>query len=209
MAQSTPGGTSADDFDDLLGNDEPQAPEAAAGPDIETFDDLLAQDDVASSDSDGEPELTPEQKRIKELEAALAELDRKDASVAELTPEQLRIIELENQLADRQASVSELQYAPTPDGSEKILFHFRKDGLILFGNVWMRGQEIEVVVGSHEHKRIERVLEILDDEDAQMAKWGDRYIARGPFRPRKGEKFDDDVAREDQRRGRRVPVRTR
>lgn len=200
----------ADDFDDLLGGDETQVPETPAGPDIETFDDLLAQDDDSTSDSAKETELTPDQLRIKELEAALAAQDEKDAEEVELTADQRRILELEALLAEKQAvSTEKLQYAPEPEHGEKLLFHFRKDGLILFGNVWMRGQEIEVVVGSPQYSRAKAVLDIADDEDAQLAKWGDRYLAPGPFRPRRGEKFDDDLAREDVRRGRRIPISTR
>lgn len=192
--------TPADDFDDLLADDTLPATADADAPD--NFEDLIA--------DESEPELTADQKRIKELEAALAAQDEAEAEAAELTEDQKRILELEAMLAERQsAPASDLQYAPATAGGETVIFHFREDGLILFGNVWLRGQEVEVVVGSPQYKDIEHIIAILDDEDAQNEKWGRRMVSRGTFKPRKGERFDDEVARADLRRNRRIPISTR
>ncbi len=202
MAKTTPAKDSADDFDDLLADDAPVSEDVAVEPDVEDFDTLLA-----------EPELTPEQIRIAELEAKLEALTANQPEPEiELTPEQKRIAELEAILADRLAPAEGIETARRAVSSDTVLFHFRKDGLLVLGNVWLRGQEIEIQIGSEAHKRTfnskgESWLDILDDEDAQVARWGDRFIAPGPFRCRPGEVFDDEVAREDRKRNRRVEIR--
>lgn len=206
MAKSTPAAASADDFDDLLGPDEPVAPEPSVpevtAPETDSFDDLVADD---------EPTLTAEQLRIQELEAALADLDAAEDAELELTPEQKRIAELEALLAEKEEARFARQ-APTEAASaasgDKILFHFKKDGLLVLGNIWLRGQEVEIEVGSPAYQRTlnangESWLDLLGDEAAQYEKWGDHYIGSGPFIPRRDEKFEDEVAKEDTRRRRR------
>lgn len=156
-------------------------------------------------------EETPEQRRIRELEAALAEPDP-EPEIPELTPEQIRIAELEALLAEKQeriATNSAVQYG-AQDGGERILIHFLEDGFMAFGNIWYRGQEVEVSVNSREYAATVRNgqswIDLRDDFAGQVERYGSHKFASGPFRPRKGEVFNDDVAAEDRRRGRRVPV---
>lgn len=213
MARNTPAAEPADDFDDLLAEDTglPESASEDAAP-VDNFEDAIAE-----VEADDEPaELTPEQRRIQELESALAALDEAEA---ELTPEQKRIAELEALLEDKIAASAGPFVTPVPaeeqGTGEKILFHFKKDGLLVLGNIWLRGQEIEIEVGSPAYQRTidSRTgvswLELLDDEGAQYAKWGDHYIGRGPFKPRPDEKFEDEVAREDRQRRRRPIVLSR
>jgi hypothetical protein len=168
--------------------------------------------EMESEIAPAEVEETPEQRRIRELEAALAEPEP-EPEVIELTPDQIRIAELEALLAEKQeriASNSAVQYGDAADDGERILIHFLEDGFMAFGNIWYRGQEVEVSVNSREYAATVRDghswLELRDDFGGQVERYGSHKFASGPFRPRKGEVFTDDVAAEDRRRGRRVPV---
>lgn len=179
------------------------------------FDDLLAADEPETATPEDEEE-SAEDRRIAELKAALAAPSpfEQAAEPVVKTAKQLEIEKLEDELARR--STAFLEKAPetfreSVGPGEKILIHFRKDGLILLGTVWLRGQELEITVGSPDYKRTlnkrgESWLDLRDDEDAQILKWGERMIASGPFKPRKGEEFADEVAKADRRRGRAVPV---
>jgi hypothetical protein len=211
MAKRAANDTPADDFDDLLDVDETVTPAESDEPAVDNFDDLVAE--VAE-----EPELTPEQKRIAELEAALAAHDEDELAEIELTPDQKRILELEALLAERELdkSVREAERADVgmsvaPGAGKKILFHFKKDGLLVLGNIWLRGQEVEIEVGSRAYERTRGSdgsswLDILDDDNAQIDKWGDHYVGSGPFVPRRGEVFEDEVAKDDRKRKRRPIV---
>jgi len=161
-----------------------------------------------------EPVMTAEQQRIADLEAALLALDTEE-EVTELTPDQIRIAELEAKLAERvQAKTSgdaPVVYRDSAGDGEKILFHFLESGISALGQVWEKGQEVEIVVGSPEYKRTlnrngESWIDLLDDEDGQWNRWGRLMIRRGPYRWRAGEEFDLEVAKADARRQRRVPV---
>jgi hypothetical protein len=137
---------------------------------------------------------TPEQARIRELEALLAAAQ---APVTEpepepLTPDQLRIIELETALAAQQsANESDLvpvEYSPAPKG-ETILLHFVEDGFSACGQIWYRGQELEFEVGGKAHKQQinskgKSWLDLVDDIDGQFERWGKQFFAPGPWRGR-------------------------
>ena len=122
-----------------LTNDEETSPVSENTDDVE---DLLgeATEDVAE---------TPDQKRIRELEAELS----KPAPVyvaedEEETPDQIRIKELEDKLARRRSAEVEAaptKYAPPAQG-DSILIHVLIDGFIALGEVWYRGQELEFQV---------------------------------------------------------------
>lgn len=186
------------DFDSLL---EPS----------EAEQEVLIEMDTLVAPTEEEDDLTPEQRRILELEAALAEPEP-EPEIVELTPEQIRIAELEALLAEKQERVatnSAVQYG-AQDGGERILIHFLEDGFMAFGNLWYRGQEVEVGVNSAEYRSTVREgsswLDLRDDFGAQVERYGSHKFASGPFRPRKGEVFNDEIAAEDRRRARRVPV---
>lgn len=134
-------------------------------------------------------ELTADELRIKELEAALEEPSPFEGK---LTPAQLRIKDLEQQLAEKnnaaieQAESAPVEYAPAATG-ETILLHFLQDGLIVCGQTWYRGQELEFEKGSPAHeqqlnKAGKSWLDLLDDIDGQYERWGTQYIASGPWR---------------------------
>lgn len=195
------------------------------------FDDLLnlTADDEPSSESgaemvpnETEMGITPgadaesiEDARIRELREALAAPlpDFSTKSDVPLTPKQREIQELEDQLAKRNAIIAEstpLQYVISGTG-ETILVHVVLDGFIALGEVWYRGQELEFEIGSPAHRQTfnskgESWLDLAGDLQAQYDRWGKQYLAVGPFVGLRGEKFDDEVARSDARRGRAVPL---
>lgn len=200
------------DFDDLLAltDDEEQATPEAPSDDPEPE----AEEPEAPAPT-SDPGETPEQKRIRELEAALA-APLPEGIDEEETPAQKRIKELEDQLARRNTMI--LDRAPETfvadsGPGEKILIHFLEDGFTAFGQVWSKGQEIEVVVGSENWKRtLNRSgtswLDRRNDPTAQRLRYGKIMFAEGPYKWRSGEEFDVTVAQADVRRGRRVPAPT-
>lgn len=206
MAKTTPAQDSADDFDDLLADEsttEDTSADESGAEDVESFDELLSDTPL--------PELTPEQRRIQELEAQLAALSQGEPEVV-LTPEQIRIAELEALLAERNAPAGTVAKETSSTGKRTWLFHFVRDGLLVLDNIWLRGQEVEIEEGTLPYDRTfddegNTWLDILSDENAQIEKWGDRYISAGAFKPRPGENFEDEVAREDKKRRRRVELR--
>lgn len=121
--------------------------------------------------------------------------------------------DLEDQLARRktQAIEGQTDYVQDSGPGETIHLHFVEDGFVHFGQPWYRGQELEIVVGSPQYERTKdregnTWLSLVDDWQAQIARWGHVKFARGPFVPRPGESFNDSVAAEDARRGRAVPI---
>lgn len=210
-----------DDFEDLFKlDDEPvEAPAPKAAP--KTTRAKAAPAKAApkaaakSAAKPAEPEMTPEQKRIAELEALVAAPmpDFEDAAPSdEPSPDQLRIKALEDQLAKRNATIMEnapAQYDTTE--GEAIHIHFLEDGFVALGQVWYRGQEVEIVKGSPAYNRTldrngDTWINLAFDVPEQQRRWGLQKLGIGPFVPRKGERFDDDVATEDARRGRAAPL---
>lgn len=200
------------DLDELINNDQGEAPDAevSIAPEAESFDDLLA---VSENES---VELTPDQKRIQELEALLAEPedDAEEIEFEELTPEQKRIQELEAQIAARHAkklAADPVKYAPPAE--KGTLINVLADGFNQFGQVWFRGQEILIDDLAYERTK-DRLGNswmdtLLHDPHAQFQAWGTVFVAPGPFKPRPGEVFQDALAKEDERRKRSVPARPR
>jgi len=113
---------------------------------------------------------------------AAAEVSRpKPASV--LTPEERAERDRQHAEAMRAAAAFEAQqpdYLP-PEG-ETVLIHFIEDGLTFAGQVWYRGQEIEI---GPRHPRWEQARQwILLDRYAQIDRWGKQFFDRGPWRGR-------------------------
>lgn len=105
----------------------------------------------------------------------------------ELTPEQRRIRDLENQLAlERGRKDPEQEYEQADATGETILIHFVADGFTALGQVWCRGQELEFTVGSGAYRdtcdRFGRSwLELRDNPAVQENKWGEVKFRSGPW----------------------------
>jgi hypothetical protein len=79
--------------------------------------------------------------------------------------------------AARQFEAQQPSYVP-PEG-ETVLIHFVEDGLTFAGQVWYRGQEIEI---GPAHPRWEQARQwILLDKYAQIERYGKQYFDRGPW----------------------------
>lgn len=162
------------------------------------------------------PEETPEQKKIRELQAALAaplpSFKEEDEAPQELTPEQKKIKELEDLLAKRNAQIAEkvpAEYVAAQ--GDTILIHVVQDGFTALGQVWHRGQEMEFEVGGAAYEQTKdrngfSWVDLAGDVHEQYRRWKRQWLALGPFRPLPGEKFEDEVAKADERRKRAVPL---
>lgn len=109
-----------------------------------------------------ESDLTPDQKRIRQLEDALAkERGRKD-------PE------------------PELEVPQRPGDTGNIVIHFLEDGFTALGHVWYRGQELEFAPdGAALQDTRDRTgrswVDLRDDEFAQAERWGKVMFRTGPW----------------------------
>lgn len=109
---------------------------------------------------------------------------------SELSPEQRRIRDLEHQLAlERGRKDEEPELAPLvhPGDGSNILIHFVDDGFTALGQVWRRGQELEFEIGSRAYSdTFDRTgwswLELRDDENAQITKYGRLMFRSGPWK---------------------------
>lgn len=173
----------------------PDEPLAGGGSRDATDEELIAAENAGTIPRSPLTE-TPEQKRIRELEALLAAPSPKDARPRDestLSPEEKKIRELEDRLARKQANdlaLAGTKYQPPTGDGEHILFHMTADGLIFNGIITYKGQEFEVVVGSKAYEQTKNRngdtwLDLLDDVDGQYERWGQQRIARGPWRGRK------------------------
>jgi len=82
--------------------------------------------------------------------------------------------------AARQFEAQQPGYVP-PEG-ETVVIHFIEDGLTFAGQVWYRGQEIEI---GPRHPRWEQARGwILLDRYQQIDRWGKQFFDRGPWRGR-------------------------
>jgi hypothetical protein len=123
-----------------------------------------------------------------------------------------------------------MAYAPgkAPPGVETIVIHFLVDGFGASGNVWMRGQEIEVWPGHPRWREVQPWITL--DVAGQYARYGRQVFGYGPwpgvksytagvghFQPLKtvsgdgtvAQPTEEEMARADaaeQRRGRRLPM---
>jgi hypothetical protein len=108
---------------------------------------------------------------------------------SELTPEQRRIRDLENQLAlerGRKDPEQEFEVASEPADGDNIIIHFVADGFTALGHVWRRGQELEFTVGGGAYlDTCNRFgwswLELRDNPAAQEDKWGEVKFRSGPW----------------------------
>lgn len=104
-----------------------------------------------------------------------------------LSPEQRRIRDLENQLAlERGKKDPEPELEPPAEDGENVVIHFVADGITALGHNWYRGQELEFTVGSPAYRdTCDRHgwswLSLRDDEAAQVAKYGEVKFRPGPW----------------------------
>lgn len=111
----------------------------------------------------------------------------------ELTPQERRIQELETQLAQMAGKKDvepELELVAVPGDEGNIVIHFLEDGFTALGKVWYRGQELEFEPGSQAYKdtfdrRGRSWLDLRGDEFAQVERWGRIIFRNGPW-PGKG-----------------------
>lgn len=88
----------------------------------------------------------------------------------------------DRQHAEALAAARQFENAPAvfvPSEGEAVLVHFIEDGLTAFGQVWYRGQEIEIGPG---HPRWEEARAwVLLDRTGQLNRWGKQFFAPGPW----------------------------
>lgn len=88
----------------------------------------------------------------------------------------------DKQHADALAAARQFENAPVdyvPAEGQTVVIHFIADGLTAFGQVWFRGQEIEIGPG---HPRWEQARTwILLDRMAQVERYGKQFFERGPW----------------------------
>jgi hypothetical protein len=70
-------------------------------------------------------------------------------------------------------------FAQPQPGRQTVLIHFTEDGLTAFGQVWYRGQELEIEVGGP--RWAEAAKWILLDDRQQMERWKRIMFRRGPW----------------------------
>jgi hypothetical protein len=107
----------------------------------------------------------------------------------QLTPEQRRIRDLENQLAlerGRKDPEPELEPSVNPGDDNNILIHFVADGLTALGTVWCRGQELEFTPGSAAYRDTcdrggRSWLDLRNNPTAQEQRWGEVKFRSGPW----------------------------
>jgi hypothetical protein len=104
-----------------------------------------------------------------------------------LSPEQRRIRELENQLAvERGRKDPQAELEKPKRSKENVLIHFVGDGFTALGQIWYRGQELEFTPGSGAYQdtcdRSGRSwLELREDESTQIEKYGEVMFRPGPW----------------------------
>jgi hypothetical protein len=99
---------------------------------------------------------------------------------AMLTPEERAAREREH--AEAVAAAARFEQAPAryvPSDGEAILIHFIADGLTAFGQVWYRGQELQI--GPDHPRWAEALGWITLDRFGQVERWGEQKFDFGPW----------------------------
>ncbi len=115
----------------------------------------------------------------------------------ELTPEGRRIRDLEDRLAKELGKKDPAPVFETADtAKDNIVIHFLEDGFTALGHVWFRGQELEFNRNSGAYAdtcdRYGRSwLDLVDDEFGQAERWGKVMFRRGPW---PGKSYADAAA---------------
>lgn len=146
-----------------------------------TIVDLLAAPKPVESEEET-PELEAEMPEL--LEPVV---ESRPVPESELTPEQRRIRELEDLLARERGRKDPVEeYDSVESNGQNILIHFVDDGFTALGKVWYRGQELEIEPGSQSYKdtcdRLGRTwLSLRDDESEQIERYGRVMFRSGPW----------------------------
>ncbi len=183
--------TPPDDFDSLLGT--PPSDQE--------------KENLAALNDGGVPAETPEQARIRELEAKLAAAEAAAAAPKEEKTREEKQLEHNQALAlTRDVLSAEEKFEPV-DGENVIHLHVLETGITVFGRVWYSGQELTIPIDGEAYKStFDRNGDSwLTDisPSAQIKRWGKQRFGVGPwpYAP-----HDDEIAAEDKRRGTRVPL---
>lgn len=100
-----------------------------------------------------------------------------------LTPQQRALREAQHAEALRLGQADPgVRYQP-PRSSNTVLFHVLKSGWTWAGQVWMRGQEIELDIGSPRWQEAQRFLGMTDEQ--QYETYGRVCFRKGPWPGRK------------------------
>ena len=207
----------SDSLDDLLNFDDVVAETPVV---VEDAEPVVADADLPLDTKTEEvaPVETAEQKRIRELQNALAapaplantnDVQGNPLPESVLTPEQIQIRQLEDQLAIKKAK--ELEAAPeqwdTSEGVETVIIHIVEDGFTALGRVWYIGQEIEFVKGGRAYNdtKDRNGSTWLDlDENGQIDRYGKIYFRLGEWR---GKTYEiSEAAAEERKRRRKAPI---
>jgi len=207
-----------DDFDDLLADTQDDAPV----PVVEKAPVVEEPKTAPRRRGPNKPKVAapvdedPLDAEIRALEAKVQEPDFEEVEedAPEVAAKKQRIKDLQDQLARKATHAVDdapLAYVLATGDGDRILIHFEVDGFTALGTSWYRGQELEFVVGSDAYKATQdrngdSWLDLANDRPAQINRWGQVMFSPGPFTPRRDEQFDDDIAREDAKRGRAVPL---
>lgn len=167
------------------------------------------QEALFSLNDGGVPAETPEQIRIRELEAKLdAVLASQTAVEEEKTPEQKTLEHSQAIQQTRQLLTSSDDFEEVePDDDDSIHIHILRSGVTAFGRVWHVGQEIVLSKSgtAYEGTKNRNGVSWLDDLSpaTQIKKWKKQRFGIGPW---PFEPFHDDIAKEDAARANRAPV---
>lgn len=176
----------AADLDDLLAPEQPEEQdfvleEAIAPVEAEETDDVT-------------PEEAAEMARLEALlSVPLPEpAEPKYVPYDQLTPAQKKIRDLKDAVARRDAEAAErapVEYDVADSGG--IMIHVLEDGFTACGVVWYRGQEIRFTPGGEAYEQTknrdgESWLDL--DEAEQWERWGKKMFGRGPW---PGKKWGD------------------
>lgn len=136
------------------------------------------------------------------VEAPVVTKSEKPIPEADLTPEQKRIRELEHQLAIVSAKKLEESEPdlPIPSGNPPaagtVQLHFVADGFTAFGKVWLTNERLEIPIpGKYYTDTLDRngvswLDDLMDEngkisEQRQFDKWGTVYFREGPVPTRR------------------------
>lgn len=82
----------------------------------------------------------------------------------------------------------EPRYQPVQAGAETVLIHMVADGLTFAGQVWFRGQELELEVGSLRWQQAQAWINLSDFD--QVERYGEIKFRHGPW---PGKRYIDGV----------------
>ena len=133
-----------------------------------------------------------------------SETNMRQENTTELSAEQKEIQDLKDQLARangaRDIETVDEEVA-NPGSEENILVHFVRDGFTDLGNIWYKGQEVEVEPGTENYRSAKKWADYTEDE--QIEYYGAVYFRKGPW---KGKNYEDEAAaKAEKRRNRAAP----